>query len=310
MIGAATSSRYVFCAVRRLEPKYVGYLPLKRQVRGIEQVYGPKRDLLLLDNNVLASDHFEDIIRDIVELGFERGAKAEGKLRRLDFNQGIDARRLAKKHVQLLSQTALSPMRLAFDSIAMRDQYIRCVRMCCDYGLTRHSTYVLYNYTDTPRDFYERMRIGVLLNEELGAKISSFPMKYIPLDAKNRRFVGKNWSRKLIRGVQCILLATRGMVSPRREFFDAAFGRTPEEFIQIAMMPEPYIIYRRKHELNGASDWLSLYKHLSTSQRRRLFEVVGKGRVGPTEVARESSLRLKRILAHYADSAAEEAPNS
>jgi hypothetical protein len=239
-----------------LEPNYVGYLPLKRQVRGIEQVYGPKRDLLLLDNNVLASEQFDQIIQDVLDLGFEKGTKFNNKLRRLDFNQGIDARRLTRHHVEQLGRTAIKPMRLAFDDIKLKPVYERAIRLAAGAGITRHSTYLLYNYNDTPEDFYERMKLGVLLNDKLGIKISSFPMKFIPLTAKNRKFVGKHWSRKLIRGVQCILLATRGMVSPRREFFEAAFGATAQEFLQIASMPEHYIIYRRHHENNGALDWL------------------------------------------------------
>lgn len=63
-----------FCAVPELEPEYVEYLPVSEQVHQAEEAYGAKRDLLLLDNNVLASCRFNEIIDDIKRAGFEKGA--------------------------------------------------------------------------------------------------------------------------------------------------------------------------------------------------------------------------------------------
>jgi len=64
-----------FCAVPKLEPVYKEYLPVSEQVRIAEEKYGAKRDLLLLDNNVLASCRFNDIIDDIKNAGFGNGDK-------------------------------------------------------------------------------------------------------------------------------------------------------------------------------------------------------------------------------------------
>ncbi|MEN6355551.1 MAG: hypothetical protein ABFD83_00545 [Armatimonadota bacterium] len=155
---------------------------------------------MLLDNNVLASDQFEEIIGDILELGFERGARLNKRFRHVDFNQGIDLRRLTRDKMELLAKTALRPLRLAFDHIALKDDYVDRVRLAVDCGITHLSNYVLFNYTDTPQDFYERLRINVELNQELGTQIYSFPMKYIPLDAKDRTHVGEHWNRRLLRG--------------------------------------------------------------------------------------------------------------
>ena len=291
-----------FCAVNRIEPRFTHYLPLKDQIKGVEAVYGPRKDLLLLDNNVLASRHFKRIVSDILDLGFERGGRFDGKQRCLDFNQGIDARRLTRPKVKLLAKTAIKPFRMAFDNMAMKDTYTECVRLARDHGILKHSTYVLYNYTDTPQDFYERLRANLLLNEELGTRISSFPMRYIPLDAKDRSYIGKHWNWQLLRGVQCILLATRGIVSPHREFFEAAFGSSAEEFIRIALMPDNYIIYRRTHEADGAENWTKLYNRLGKNQRRTFLGTVARGPVTEEAVMRESSLTLKRLLSHYVES--------
>lgn len=287
-----------FCAVKTLEPEFQHYLPLKKQIRGIEDVYGTKQDLVLLDNNVLASDKFEKIIEEIMELGFERGAKLRAKMRRVDFNQGIDGRLLTKEKLRLLAKIAIKPLRIAFDHIEHKEQYIANIRMAAEVGIMNLSNYVLYNYLDTPEDFYERLRINCELNEELGTKIYSFPMKYIPLNSKTRNHIGPYWSKKMLRGIQCILLATRGLVSPRLEFFEAAFGKNADEFRKITLMPEDYIIHRENHKCNGASDWAKIYDKLSQDQKTELFETL-KLRIGRSEIQNASSANLRKLLKHH-----------
>lgn len=290
-----------FCAVPRLEPEFIHHMPLRHQVRGIEDVYGTKQHLLLLDNNVLASTDFEQIITEIRDLGFERGAKHNGRQRCLDFNQGVDARRLTREKMRLLSTTALTPMRLALDDSRLLLRYESCVKLAAEFGMLKHSTYVLYNHQDTPADFYRRLRAGVALNDKLGTKISSFPMRYIPLTSKDRKYVGPHWSKRLVHGIQCILLATRGMVTPHRQFFDAAFGESADDMMRIALMPEPYIIWRRLHEKDAAAEWSRLYRQLTPSQMGDFRAIVGAGKVTPDIVAKQSSVRLKRILTHYVE---------
>ena len=63
-----------FCAVSQLEPKYKNYIGLQEQITIAEKRFGAKKDLLLMDNNVFASDCFDTIIDEIKACGFERGA--------------------------------------------------------------------------------------------------------------------------------------------------------------------------------------------------------------------------------------------
>lgn len=63
-----------FCAVPILEPVYNPYIPLKDRIEQVRENYGDQKDLLLMDNNVLASKYFPKIIDDIVNSGFGKGA--------------------------------------------------------------------------------------------------------------------------------------------------------------------------------------------------------------------------------------------
>lgn len=64
-----------FCAVKIIEPNYKNYISIVHQLDYIDNKFGKQRDLLLMDNNVFASDHFNKIVDEIKDCGFERGAK-------------------------------------------------------------------------------------------------------------------------------------------------------------------------------------------------------------------------------------------
>lgn len=290
-----------FCAVPTIEPVYVDYVPLKKQIQMINEKYGIKKDLLLLDNNVLASSKFNQIIDEIKEAGFYNGAKLNAALRNVDFNQGVDLRLLTKEKMKRLSELPINPLRIAFDHISLKDKYIEKIKWAAEFGIKRLSNYILYNYNDTPEDFYERLRINVRLNEDVGTKIYSFPMKYIPVTERNRKeFVGNFWTPRYLRGIQCILQATHGVVGPRKEFFEAAFGSNVDEFKKLLLMPDNYIIYREDHKDNGAAEWAEIYNSLSEKQLKDFSDIVKKNNFD--NGIHSNYAEVNALLSHYKNS--------
>lgn len=362
-----------FCAVPTLEPTFKSYIPIRDQIKYIDQNYGQKRHLLLLDNNVLGSKNFFDIIDEIKDLGFAKNAKMreenlfpvyinrikankddyvaikhlkkicgelifklakkassfQGKLatfelesiqkigfdldfrifpasndysskissfvkllltneeligslhekyrnkatksRYIDFNQGIDARLLGEANMQKLSEVNIRPLRIAFDEIKYKNIYEEKVRLAARYGIVNLSNYILYNYHDTPEDLYERLKINIELNEELGIKIYSFPMKFMPLEDTDRKHIGMHWNKKYLRSVQVILNAVHGAVMPGASFFKTAFGSSVEDFKKILLMPEDYILNRLHNLKNGNIErWWSDFEDLK-SQDETLY---------------------------------------
>ena len=288
-----------FCAVPKLEPKFHGYAPLREQIEGIESVYGMQRDLILLDNNVLTSSKFKRIIHDILDLGFEKGAKLNNRMRHVDFNQGIDARRIDEEKIKLLSKIALYPIRFAYDTEGIKKCYAEAVRLACQHGMYRIGTYVLFNYDETPIQFFERLKFSVMLNKKVDAQITSFPMKFVPFQHRDRSYIGKHWNKRWLRGIQCVLLATRGQVSPKLDFFGAAFGNDNQEFQKIITMPEHYIIWREKYRRGEATDWAKLFSNLTTIQHSELLDILNSGRITKERIAKAKGKRLQDILEHY-----------
>ncbi len=64
-----------FCAVKTLEPNYKNYIGIADKLAYVDEHFGRKKDLLLMDNNVFASKCFDQIIDEIKQCGFQKGAK-------------------------------------------------------------------------------------------------------------------------------------------------------------------------------------------------------------------------------------------
>ena len=271
-----------FCGVPKLEGGQREMPPITSIVVGVEKQYGPKKDLILMDNNVAASSRYKEVIAEIRDLGFHSDALFERSSaplvkRRVDFNQGVDARILAKSPMYLkeMATICIDPLRIAFDHVGMRRVYERSVEMAADYGLRSLSNYMLYNFMDTPSDLYQRMSINIELNERLGVRIWSFPMRYLPVTMKDRSYVGKNWNRYYLRSFQFILQATHGVVSGSNEFFRRAFGSSYDEFERLLSLPHAFIFQRDFYE-NGEGrpvldEYHALLRRLTSTQRAELI---------------------------------------
>lgn len=330
-----------FCAVQTLEPKYYPYISITDTIKKVDEQFGPKKDLLLMDNNVLRSPRFDEIIDEIKELGFAKGAtyinpKTGKRVQRfVDFNQGLDAFLLTPHKAERLGELAIRPARIAFDHIEDAEAYKKAIRLCAKNGITHMSNYLLYNgvdftgkghsyHADTPEDLYERMHISMDLQEELiestGHKVAifSFPMRYIPLEDLKRGFVGTNWNPKYLRALQRMLIPTQGKGVSSRAFFEADFGKTPEEFIRALAMPESHLGWRgdfipHKNETQSeikARKAIWDENQLYLKEWNRLFDMLGESResfisaIGDNSITVDKFVSLvdctqKKLFIHY-----------
>ena len=290
-----------FCGVPKLEGGQRETPPIASLVLGVDEQFGPKKDLILMDNNVAASARYKEVIAEIRDLGFQAGALFERPdsppiKRRVDFNQGVDARILSKTpmYLQEMSKICIDPLRIAFDHVGMRRVYERSVEMAADYGLRSLSNYMLYNFMDAPSDLYQRMSINIELNERLGVKIWSFPMRYLPVTMKDRSHVGRKWNRYYLRSFQIMLQATHGVVSGSNEFFLRAFGSSEEDFERLLALPHAFIFQRDFYEHGEGrpiqDEYHALLRHLSKTQRAELIGLLSSTLL--ERPRREAFLRL------------------
>ena len=291
-----------FCGVPQLEGPQRDMPPLSNWINGIKERHGEKKDLVLMDNNVAAAPKYQEIIAEIADLGFHADATMTRDdnrrvKRRVDFNQGVDARILAKSPMYLreMSKICISPLRIAFDHIGVRKPYETAVKMAAANKITSLSNYMLYNFMDTPVDLYQRMRVNIDLNQELSVRIWSFPMRYQPVNLKDRSHVGKNWNRYQLRSFQIMLQATHGVVSGNPEFFMRAYGNDQEEFQFLLSLPHGFLFHRDHFEFGDGrairEEYEALRKRMTESQELELTSLLS----GPPGIRRPGEKRLAEI---------------
>lgn len=296
-------NRCKFCGVHKIEPTFRDYLGIKPWVKLIDDTHGPKHNLVLFDNNIIYSKCFRKIIEDIIELGFQRGSKLNNRLRHVDFNQGTDARLLKEWHFKLLAKIAIHPLRVAFDHVKYTEIYSAKVRLAAKYGIQNLSNYILYNYDDTPQNLWQRLKLNIDFNSDLGVQIYSFPMKYIPLNAKDRTYIHEPyWNWQFIRGVQRILNVTKGFVMTGRDFFYRAFGESEEDFLRILHMPERLLMKRGREPGDEEKDWINKFDNLTKSEKAELLVMLCENRTKKdllNAIRENKNWKLKSLLDHY-----------
>jgi hypothetical protein len=113
------------------------------------------RDVVLMDNNVLACEHGIRQIEKIAEMGL-----------RVDFNQGLDARLIDDAVARLLAKVKwLKPIRMACDTQSMMPHIQKAVSLLRWYNATPRAYFVYVLVKDIP-DALERIRFLKMLNVE------------------------------------------------------------------------------------------------------------------------------------------------
>ena len=291
-------NRCGWCGVPTIEPTYQEYIDIKPTIESLRKQYGDKPVLKLMDNNVLASKHLNKIVDDLVGLGYGRGQFTDTKpkkIRVIDFNQGLDASYFTEDRMKLLARLNIRPMRIAFDRVQEKDQYIRALTIAHKYGVPEFSNYMLFNFKDTPRDLYERLIVNVGLNEQWlegkkSGKIYSYPMRYAPINDFNGKDSSKLrestsleskqkvdwqnkpvWTRRFTRNIEIIKGATHGTISPSPGFARRAIGKSFEEYLTNLYMPEELLRNRNKHEAKVYKDEPTRKKGTGQVEKFRKF---------------------------------------
>jgi len=163
-----------FCSVPKLEgrPSNLPY--------GIRDlIYPGHKRIILWDNNILGNPNWHAIFDELIQIGLD-----------VDFNQGLDARLLTEEVAQKIGRMRTSVIRLAYDFYGIGPAVKQAIECLEEFGVRGRKivVYTLFNYTDSPDNFFERVR------DLLEWGVVSYPMRYEPLTSlEKNKFVSPNW---------------------------------------------------------------------------------------------------------------------
>lgn len=191
-----------FCAVPKIEPKYEPFISLNHKIEKAADLYGVKRNLLLLDNNVLASNRFDDIINEIKANGFTNESiyiepnQLEIAIRNLI--NGINNQAYLKKSVKLFNELI---KKLNGDTKQKIYNILSDNNLLCEYTATKEAVLNVYPLISElyesirnkrPKKRYVDFNQGIdarLINEKNMKRLSEIPIR--PL-----RIAFDSWSIK------------------------------------------------------------------------------------------------------------------
>ena len=174
-----------FCAVPRIEGKLREFEPeILRKL-----IYPKHRKVIMLDNNILAHKKWDELYIEM------------RKLNKTYDLHGVDSRLISDKKAEQLSKLNLhadnyTSLRLGFDDMHYKKHAEKAAKLLSEHGIhtRRIMYYCLYNFMDTPDDFFERVRLITSWG------CVAFPMRYqsihLPHALKKDSYIGEHWTER------------------------------------------------------------------------------------------------------------------
>ena len=173
--------RCSFCAVPVLEGG------LNRVKGSIKHLVWPNHTRVILwDNNILGATNWRSVMDELYEIG-----------KKVDFNQGLDARLIDDEVAERLSHLRMKIVRIAYDERSMRKSVQKAIEKLSARGIKKRKIlcYAMYNFDDDPQDLLDRIR------DLLNWGVVAYPMRYqpmleLPYALEKNTYIAPRWDKK------------------------------------------------------------------------------------------------------------------
>jgi len=222
-----------YCAVPKLEGAMKSFKSIQSTLDVAKEELPNATSVVLYDNNFTEHEYFDNIVDEL---------KAFGKP--VDIH-GLHVDAFTRHHAKRFSELTWGAqgekgtayLRFSFDKIKYADHIDRALGYVTEANIkASFFCYMLFNWIDSPSDFWKRIVIAQSITEKHGRTIFLFPQRFEPFMAlKRNTYIGKKWDDELVRGVTKMYTFLHGFipVTKTHNVFNW-IGHTEEEFIQRA----------------------------------------------------------------------------
>lgn len=165
-----------FCGTYKIEPNWACKNTIKEEI-----LQNKKKKVIFYDNNLLANEYIEDILKELIEL------KNNKEITYVESQSGFDGRILRKKPylAKMLKEAGFKNPKIAWDyGIVQAPKIKEQIDLLIDAGFTAKeiSIFMIYNYEPD----YEEMEEKRVKCAEWGVQITD--CRYRPLDAEDDNY--------------------------------------------------------------------------------------------------------------------------
>ena len=218
-----------YCAVPTLEGKMKSFPSIKSILETGRKEIPNASSVVLYDNNFTAHKYFDEIVDELKE--FDLPVDIHG-LHVSSFTEH-QAKSFSELKWGAQKQRGTAYLRFSFDWVKYYKHIDRALGYVSKYDIKAgFFCYLLFNWHDTPGDFWKRMVLSQELCLKHNRTVFLFPQRFEPFMALERNtYIGNGWSDELVRGVVRLYTFLHGFIplTKTRNVFNW-IGYSEEEF--------------------------------------------------------------------------------
>jgi hypothetical protein len=199
-----------YCAVPRLEGDMKSYKSIKH-ILDVGKIEMPDaKSIVLYDNNFTEHEHFDNIVDELVDFGLPIDIHGL----HVDSFTEHHAKRLSELNWASQGKNGTPYIRFSFDKLEYVTNIEKAVKLVVKYNIKANFfCYMLFNFTDSPHDFWRRIvEIHNIVNKTKRT-ITLFPQRYEPLNAlKRNQYIGPKWTEEKVQGLVKLYTHLRGFI--------------------------------------------------------------------------------------------------
>lgn len=219
-----------YCMVPKLEGCMKSFPTIRPMLEAGVKEMGDPKVVVLFDNNLTAHAHIDNICDELEEFNIP-----------VDVH-GLHVSSFTTHHAERFSRLkwgtqqmgGTSYLRFSFDHLGYEKHIQRALSLTKEYKIPANFfCYLLYNYKDSPEDFWKRIVLSTQIADEVGSRIFLFPQRYNPLDSlEKNKFIGNKWDKELLKGLCRLYTHLHGFipVAKSHDIFNW-LGYTKDEFL-------------------------------------------------------------------------------